>query len=64
MVIAFILSPILELNLRQSLILSGGSFGIFFTKPISLFSLVAVGILFLLAALPKFKLIRPKLGAE
>ncbi len=64
MIIAFILSPILELNLRQSLILSGGSFGIFFTKPISLFSLIAVGIIFLLAALPKFKLMRPKLGVE
>jgi putative tricarboxylic transport membrane protein len=64
LIIAFILSPILELNLRQSLILSGGSFGIFFTQPISLFSLVAVGILFLLAALPKIKTLRPKLGVE
>jgi putative tricarboxylic transport membrane protein len=64
MVIAFILTPILELNLRQSLILSGGSFGIFFTKPISLVCLVTVGLLFLLAALPKFKVIRPKLGVE
>jgi len=64
MIIAFILSPILELNLRQSLILSGGGFGIFFSKPISLFSLIAVGIVFLLAALPKVKLIRSKLGVE
>jgi len=64
MVIAFILSPILELNLRQSLILSGGSFGIFFSKPISLFSLIAVGILFLLAILPKLKVFRPKLGVD
>jgi len=64
MIIAFILSPILELNLRQSLIISGGSFGIFFTQPISLLCLVAVGILFLLSALPKFKVIRPKLGVE
>jgi putative tricarboxylic transport membrane protein len=64
MVIAFILSPILELNLRQSLILSGGSFGIFLTKPISLGCLVVVGLLLLLSALPKFKVIRPKLGVE
>jgi putative tricarboxylic transport membrane protein len=64
MIIAFILSPILELNLRQSLILSGGSFGIFFTKPISLASLIAVGILFLLSILPKLKVFRPKLGLE
>ena len=45
MVIAFVLSPILELNLRQSLILSGGSFSIFFAKPISLGCLIAVGLL-------------------
>jgi putative tricarboxylic transport membrane protein len=64
MVIAFILSPILELNLRQSLILSGGSFAIFFTKPISLGCLIAVGLLVLLSALPKFKVMRPKLGVE
>jgi putative tricarboxylic transport membrane protein len=64
MVIAFILTPILELNLRQSLILSGGGFGIFLAKPISLACLIAVGLLFLLSALPKFKVIRPKLGVE
>jgi len=64
MVIAFILSPILELNLRQSLILSGGSFSIFFAKPISLGCLIAVGLLVLLSTLPKFKKMRPKLGVE
>jgi putative tricarboxylic transport membrane protein len=64
MVIAFILSPILELNFRQSMILSGGSFGIFFNKPISLGCLAAVGLLLLLSALPKFKVMRPKLGVE
>jgi putative tricarboxylic transport membrane protein len=64
LIIAFILSPILELNLRQSLILSGGSFSIFFTQPISLLCLVAVGLLFLLSALPKFRVMRPKLGVE
>jgi len=64
MVIAYILSPILELNLRQSLILSGGSFAIFFAKPISLGCLIAVGLLVLLSTLPKFKVMRPKLGVE
>jgi len=64
MVIAFILSPILELNLRQSLILSGGSFSIFFAKPISLGCLIAVGLLVLSSALPRFKNLRPKLGAD
>jgi len=32
---AFVLGPLLELNLRRSLILSDGSFQIFFTRPIS-----------------------------
>ncbi|MGC8808788.1 MAG: tripartite tricarboxylate transporter permease [bacterium] len=36
LVLAFVLSPIMEQALRQSLILSGGSFGIFFNRPISL----------------------------
>jgi putative tricarboxylic transport membrane protein len=33
---AYVLSPILESSFRQSLSLSGGSFGIFFARPISL----------------------------
>lgn len=36
LVLAFVLSPIMEQALRQSLILSGGSFGIFLNRPISL----------------------------
>jgi putative tricarboxylic transport membrane protein len=62
MVIAYILSPILELNLRQSLILSNGSFAIFFSHRISLFCLAATGGLILLSVMPKLKLFRPKLG--
>lgn len=64
MVIAFVLSPILELNLRQALILSGGSFSIFFAKPISLGCLITVGLLILLSALPMLTKLRPKLGAD
>lgn len=33
--LAYVLSPMLEVALRQSLSISGGSFGIFFTRPIS-----------------------------
>jgi putative tricarboxylic transport membrane protein len=33
--LAFVLGPMVELNLRQSLLLSKGSFFIFFTRPIS-----------------------------
>lgn len=42
-VLALILGPMLESNLRRSLLMSGGSFSIFFTRPISvLFLLLAV----------------------
>ena len=35
MVLAFVLGPLLEINLRNSLLLSKGSFLIFFSRPIS-----------------------------
>ena len=35
LMLGFVLGPLLEKNLRQSLILSKGSFLIFFTRPIS-----------------------------
>jgi putative tricarboxylic transport membrane protein len=36
LVLAYILGPIFEDNLRRSLNISGGDFGLFFTRPISL----------------------------
>jgi putative tricarboxylic transport membrane protein len=42
---AYVLSPILESSFRQSLSLSGGSFAIFFSRPISL---VCMGLVVLL----------------
>jgi putative tricarboxylic transport membrane protein len=41
LILALVLSPLMENALRQSLILSHGSFGIFFTRPISLVLFVA-----------------------
>jgi putative tricarboxylic transport membrane protein len=35
LVLALVLGPMIEDNLRQALIISGGSFGVFFTRPIS-----------------------------
>jgi putative tricarboxylic transport membrane protein len=35
LILAFVLGPILEKSMRQSLKLSGGDFGIFFSRPIS-----------------------------
>ena len=55
MIIAFIISPILEVNFRQSLIISNGNFDIFFSKPISAVCLASMGVLFLLVALYKLK---------
>jgi putative tricarboxylic transport membrane protein len=40
--LAYVLSPLLETALRQSLNISGGSFFIFFTRPISLVCMVLV----------------------
>ncbi len=47
LVMAYVLSPLLESSFRQSLSLSGGSFSIFFSKPISL-SFMAVALFLLL----------------
>ena len=48
LILAFVLGPILEINLRQSLLISRGSFSIFFAGPISAtFTSVAL-VLFLL----------------
>jgi putative tricarboxylic transport membrane protein len=48
LVMALVLGPLLEANFRNSLTLSNGSFGIFFTRPISL-TVIAIA-LFLLAS--------------
>jgi putative tricarboxylic transport membrane protein len=42
---AYVLSPILESSFRQSLSLSGGGFGVFFSRPISLVCMVLVALL-------------------
>jgi putative tricarboxylic transport membrane protein len=47
LIFAFILGPILEQSLRLSLRLSGGSFSIFFTRPISATVLILAGLLLL-----------------
>ncbi|MBP1732504.1 MAG: hypothetical protein H6Q55_2933 [Deltaproteobacteria bacterium] len=49
LILAFVLGPILELNLRQSLILSKGDFSVFFVRPISA---VAICVALLLLILP------------
>jgi putative tricarboxylic transport membrane protein len=54
-VFAFVLGRLMEESLRQSLLMSEGSFGIFFTRPISCI-LIVIGIfLFSIPGLPWFK---------
>jgi putative tricarboxylic transport membrane protein len=48
MVMAFILAPLIENSLRQSLLMSAGDFGIFVSRPISgtlmvVFALILIG---------------------
>ncbi|MFH1122493.1 MAG: tripartite tricarboxylate transporter permease [Pseudomonadota bacterium] len=46
LILAFVLGPMLEMEMRRSLSLSRGSFSIFFTRPISvLFTLIALAVL-------------------
>jgi putative tricarboxylic transport membrane protein len=59
-VFALVLGRLMEESLRQSLFLSRGSFGIFFTRPISCILIVIGMILFSVPALPWFK--RKRLG--
>jgi len=50
LVLAFVLGPLLDLNLRQALIVSEGSFLSFFTRPISAVTL-GIAVLMLMSAL-------------
>jgi putative tricarboxylic transport membrane protein len=50
LLLAFVLGPIMERSLRQALLMSNGSFGLFFTRPIS-GALMAVAILFVVGNL-------------
>lgn len=53
--LAMVLEPIMESSLRQSLLMSHGSFGIFFIRPISAI-LVVLGLAFLITSiLPKLR---------
>jgi putative tricarboxylic transport membrane protein len=47
LVLAYILGPLFEDNLRRSLNISGGNFSVFFTRPISL-TFIMMGILVLI----------------
>ena len=50
--LGLVLSPMLELSVRQSLAMSGGSYGIFFDRPIAITMFGAAAVLILLALKP------------
>ena len=52
LVLAFVLGPLLENNLRKSLIMSQGDFSIFFTRPLAATSLVIALILLITPLIP------------
>jgi putative tricarboxylic transport membrane protein len=64
MILAFVLSPILEHSLRQSLLMSCCSFTVFLTSPVSLACLIILAVLLLvLAFLPMIRKKREEIVA-
>ena len=59
MLLAFVLAPLLESNMRKAFIISNGSLDIFFAKPISAFFLA---VLFLIVLTPVVKFVLRKTG--
>ncbi len=64
LVLAYVLAPMLENALRQSLILSSGSFGIFMSRPISAGCLIIGAALLLSSLLPMIRKRRETIVAE
>ena len=64
LVLAFVLGPLMENNLRKSLILSDGSFAIFLARPISLICLLLALLILLSPLLPRLRERRKELAVE
>ena len=64
LILAFVLGPMFETNLRQSLLLSKGSFMIFFNRPISAVFICISLILLISALVPNFKKAKEKYEAS
>lgn len=58
LVLAFVLGPLMEENLRRALLLSGGDPLVFVREPISLGLLLVAGALLVLILLPAFSRVR------
>jgi putative tricarboxylic transport membrane protein len=64
LVLAFVLGPLFEVNLRKSLILSHGDFSIFVTRPISACSLIIAVLLLLSPLIPALSKKREAIAKE
>jgi putative tricarboxylic transport membrane protein len=64
LVLAFVLGPMLENNLRKSLILSEGTFDIFVVRPISLVCLLIAAALLIAPLLPALRKKREKVALD
>jgi putative tricarboxylic transport membrane protein len=64
LVLAYVLGPMLEMSLRQSLTMSDGQFSIFFTRPISAIGIVVAILLVLSPLLPWIGKKRPPITEE
>ncbi len=64
LVLAFVLGPLLENNLRKSLILSQGDFALFFTRPISAVCLVLALVLLVSPLVPRLGKKREAIAIE
>ena len=62
LVMAFVLGPMLELNLRRSLIVSDGSFTVFFTRPISAAILIVALVVLSFSFMPRLCRKKPEAG--
>jgi putative tricarboxylic transport membrane protein len=62
--LALVLGPLMESSLRQSLLISRGSFAIFFSRPVSAVLMVVTLIFLLTSLFPALKTRREKLAAE
>jgi len=64
LILALVLGPMLESNLRQALILSHGGFSIFIERPISLICLLVACIFLFLPLIPTFRTVKSKIREE
>jgi putative tricarboxylic transport membrane protein len=63
LILCFVIGPIIEESLRQSLLLSDGSFSIFVTRPISAAALGLCVLVLATSALPVLRKLRDQVGA-